>query len=140
CRFSTNGHVPRLGILDGDRVADLQQSVANGLARRGVLRAQEIAEALVPQSTRRFLEGGVASQEAVAAVTEWVTVPRTAVRLHAPIHDPGKFICIGLNYKDHADEAGMPVPKEPPIFPKWNNTVLDPGEPILPPPGINQLG
>ena len=138
-RFSTNGQTPRLGILDGERVADVQQSLTATLARRGVVRAQEIAEALVPQSTRRFLEGGAASRDAVAAITEWVTVPRTSARLHAPISDPGKFICIGLNYKDHAEEAGMPIPKEPPIFPKWNNTILDPGEPILRPRGSTQL-
>ena len=138
-RFSTNGHAPRLGILDGERIVDVQQSLAASLARRGVVRAQEIAEALVPHSTRRFLEGGVASAEAVAAITEKVTAPRGSARLHAPIHDPGKFICIGLNYKDHAEEAGMPIPKEPPIFPKWNNTVLDPGEPILRPRGSTQL-
>ena len=138
-RFSTNGQSPRLGILDGDRVADMQQSLATSLARRGVVRAQEIAEALVPQSTRRFLEGGAASHEAVAAITDWVTVPRATARLHAPIHDPGKFICIGLNYRDHAEEAGLPLPKEPPIFPKWNNTLLDPGEPILRPRGSTQL-
>ena len=138
-RFSTNGQPPRLGILDGDRVADVQQSLAASLARRGVVRAQEIAEALVPHSARRFLEGGVASHEAVAAITDWVTVSRATARLHAPIHDPGKFICIGLNYKDHAEEAGLPLPKEPPIFPKWNNTILDPGEPILRPRGSTQL-
>jgi len=138
-RFSTNGQSPRLGILDGDRVADVQQSLAASLARRGVARAQEIAEVLAPHSTRRFLEGGVASREAVAAITDWVMVPRATARLHAPIHDPGKFICIGLNYKDHAEEAGLPLPKEPPIFPKWNNTILDPGEPILRPRGSTQL-
>ena len=138
-RFSTNGQTPRLGILDGERVADAQASVAATLAKRGVMRAQEIAEALVPQSTRRFLEGGVAGRDALAAVTEWVTVPRSSARLHAPITDPGKFICIGLNYKDHAEEAGMPIPKEPPIFPKWNNAILDPGEPILRPRGSSQL-
>ena len=138
-RFSTNGQTPRLGILDGERVADAQASVAATLAKRGVVRAHEIAEALVPQSTRRFLEGGVAGRDALAAVTEWVTVPRSSARLHAPITDPGKFICIGLNYKDHAEEAGMPIPKEPPIFPKWNNAILDPGEPILRPRGSSQL-
>ena len=138
-RFSTNGQAPRLGILDGDRVADAQASVAATLARRGVVRAQEIAEALVPQRTRRFLEGGVAGRDALAAVTEWVTVPRASARLHAPITDPRKFICIGLNYRDHAEEAGQPIPKEPPIFPKWNNTILDPGEPVLRPRGSAQL-
>ena len=139
-RFSTNGQSsPRLGILDGERVLDVQQSLAATLSRRGVARAQEIAEALVPHSTRRFLEGGPASRDAVAGITEWVAVPRGTARLHAPIHDPGKFICIGLNYRDHAEETGAPIPKEPPIFPKWNNAILDPGDPILRPRGSTQL-
>ena len=42
-RFSTQGQSPRLGVLQGERVADLQASVAATLARRGVVRAQEIA-------------------------------------------------------------------------------------------------
>ena len=138
-RFSTNGQSPRLGSLQADRVVDLQASVAATLARRGVTRAQEIAAALVPQSTRGFLEGGVATADAVASISELVTVPAASARLHAPITDPSKFICIGLNYKDHADEAGMPYPKEPPIFPKWNTAILDPGEPILRPRGEKTL-
>jgi 2-keto-4-pentenoate hydratase/2-oxohepta-3-ene-1,7-dioic acid hydratase in catechol pathway len=138
-RFSTNGQTPRLGLLEGDRIVDLQASLAASLGRRGVARAPEIAAALVPPNTRGFLEGGVASQEAVASLGERVTVPRGAARLHAPIADPGKFICIGLNYRDHAEEAGQPIPKEPPVFPKWANAILDPGEPILRPRGSTQL-
>ena len=138
-RFSTQGQTPRLGALQGERIADLQASLAATLARRGVVRAQEIAAALVPASTRQFLEGGAASREAVAGITEWVTVDRAAARVHAPIADPGKFICIGLNYKDHAEEAGQAIPKEPPIFAKWANTIIDPGEPILRPRGSTQL-
>jgi 2-keto-4-pentenoate hydratase/2-oxohepta-3-ene-1,7-dioic acid hydratase in catechol pathway len=138
-RFSANGQGPRLGMLEGDRIVDLQASLAASLARRGVVRSQEIAAALVPPSTRGFLEGGVASQEAVASLSERVSVPRNAARLHAPITDPGKFICIGLNYRDHAEEAGQPIPKEPPVFPKWANAILDPGEPILRPRGSKQL-
>ena len=51
-RFSTNGQTPRLGVLQGDRIADLQASVAASLTRRGVTRAADIAAALVPSSTR----------------------------------------------------------------------------------------
>ena len=138
-RFSANGQPPRLGMLQTDRIADLQASLAATLARRGVVRAQEIAAALVPASTRAFLEGGAAARDAVASITEWVTVPAASARLHAPIADPGKFICIGLNYRDHAEEAGMPIPKEPPIFAKWSNAIIDPGEPILRPRGSKQL-
>jgi 2-keto-4-pentenoate hydratase/2-oxohepta-3-ene-1,7-dioic acid hydratase in catechol pathway len=138
-RFSVNGGSPRLGMLQGDRIADLQASVAASLARRGIVRAQEIAAALVPQSARGFLEGGSATAEAVATVREWVTVPTSSARLHAPINDPGKFICIGLNYRDHAEETGNPIPKEPPIFAKWAPSIVDPGEPILRPRGSKQL-
>jgi 2-keto-4-pentenoate hydratase/2-oxohepta-3-ene-1,7-dioic acid hydratase in catechol pathway len=138
-RFSTNGHAPRVGLLQGDRIADLQASVAATLTRRGVVRAAEIAASLVPASTRQFLEGGAATQDAVAAITEWVTVPAASARLHAPIADPGKFICIGLNYSDHAAETGNAIPKEPPIFAKWPNAIVDPGDPILRPRGSRAL-
>ena len=138
-RFSTNGQTPRLGVLQGDRIADLQASLTASLTRRGVNRASEIAAALVPNSTRAFLEGGPVAEEAVAGIKEWVTVPASSARLHAPITDPGKFICIGLNYRDHAEEANQPIPKEPPIFAKWSNAILDPNEPILRPRGSNQL-
>ncbi|HLE42844.1 MAG TPA: fumarylacetoacetate hydrolase family protein [Methylomirabilota bacterium] len=138
-RFSMNGHPPRLGALHGDRIADLQASVAATLDRRGVVRAAEIAAALVPPSTRAFLEGGAAARDAVADITEWVTVPASAARLCAPIADPGKFICIGLNYSDHAAEGGNPIPEEPPLFAKWANAILDPGEAILRPRGSQKL-
>lgn len=147
-RFSQNGHAPRLGCFLGqDRVVDLAASCAAYLAGRGVVRAEAIADALFPQSTRGFLEGGVATQEMLGTVLDAakagkfqpVAHPVGAVRLHAPIVDPGKLICIGLNYKDHAAETGNPIPKEPPIFPKWANAILDPGEPILRPRGSKQL-
>ena len=138
-RFSTNGQAPRLGALQGDRIADLQASVAATLTRRGVSRAAEIAAALVPHSARAFMEGGPAAEEAIAGIKEWVTVPASSARLHAPIDNPGKFICIGLNYRDHAEEANQPIPKEPPIFAKWSNAILDPGEPILRPRGSSML-
>ena len=138
-RFSTNGQIPRLGALQGDRIVDLTASVAATLTARGVIRAREIASALVPASTREFLEGGAASAEAVASIKEPVTIPAASARLHAPISDPGKFICIGLNYRDHALEAGQPISKEPPIFAKWSPSIVGPGDPILRPRGSSQL-
>jgi 2-keto-4-pentenoate hydratase/2-oxohepta-3-ene-1,7-dioic acid hydratase in catechol pathway len=148
-RFSQNGSRPRLGSLLGtDRIMDLEASYESYLASRGVVRAGAIAAALFPaDSTRGFLEGGVASQDALAEMMEaagsgaWspVAAPQSRVRLCAPIADPGKFICIGLNYKDHAAETGNPAPKEPPLFAKWANAILDPGEPILRPRGETRL-
>ena len=147
-RFSQNGHSPRLGCFLGqDRVVDLEASCAAWLSAKGVVRSGAIAAALFPQSTRGFLEGGSATQDMLGAMVdatkagkfEPVSHAVNTVRLHAPINDPGKFICIGLNYKDHAAETGAAVPKEPPVFPKWNNAILDPGEPILRPRGEKTL-
>ena len=147
-RFSQNGSAPRLGCYMGqDRVVDLEASAVAWLEGKDVVRAAAIGAALFPQSTRGFLEGGSATQDILGAMMEAtkagkfqpVSHAANSVRLHAPINDPGKFICIGLNYRDHAAETGAAVPKEPPVFPKWNNTVLDPGEPILRPRGEKTL-
>ena len=147
-RFSQNDHSPRLGCyVHQDEVMDLAASCVAFLTAHDVVRATAIANALFPQSTRGFLEGGIASQEMLAKMLqgltagtfEPVTVPAAEVRFHAPIHDPGKFICIGLNYTDHAAETGNPAPPEPPIFPKWNTAILDPDEPILRPRGETRL-
>jgi 2-keto-4-pentenoate hydratase/2-oxohepta-3-ene-1,7-dioic acid hydratase in catechol pathway len=143
-RFSQNGQSPRLGAyLGSDRVMDLAATATAFLAAQDVVRAAAIADALFPQSTRGFLEGGPATLETLSRMLDAVragtltpvAAPVSHVRLHAPIHDPGKFICIGLNYQDHAAETGNPAPKEPPIFPKWNTAILDPGEPLLRPRG-----
>jgi acylpyruvate hydrolase len=147
-RFSQNGHAPRLGCyVSQDEVMDLAASCVAYLTTHGVVRATAIANALFPQSTRGFLEGGVATQDMLAKMLEGrtagtfepVTAPLAEVRLHAPLTDPGKFICIGLNYTDHAAETGNPAPPEPPIFPKWNTAILDPDEPILRPRGETRL-
>jgi acylpyruvate hydrolase len=148
-RYSVNAQPPRLGALLGaDRVMDLEASAEAHLAGRGVVRAAAVADALFPHgSTRGFLEGGSVAQDMLAAMMDAagsgkftpVSHPLASARLHAPIHDPGKFICIGLNYKDHAAETNNPAPKEPPVFPKWNNAILDPGEPILRPRGEKTL-
>lgn len=52
-------------------------------------------------------------------------------RWGACIARPGKVICIGLNYSDHAKESGMPIPAEPIVFQKGSNTVVGPYDPVL---------
>ena len=53
----------------------------------------------------------------------------------APIPRPGKIICIGLNYRDHAEESGMDVPTSPVCFSKFPNSVIGPGAEVIIPPG-----
>lgn len=59
----------------------------------------------------------------------------TGATLLAPVPRPGKVLCIGLNYSDHAAEAGMDVPEEPIVFMKASNTVVGPNDTILIPRG-----
>lgn len=56
-------------------------------------------------------------------------------RLGAPVAGTGKFICIGLNYADHAEEAGMQVPPEPIIFMKATSAICGPNDDVLIPRG-----
>jgi 2-keto-4-pentenoate hydratase/2-oxohepta-3-ene-1,7-dioic acid hydratase in catechol pathway len=55
-----------------------------------------------------------------------------------PIERPGKIVCVGLNYRDHAEEQGAPLPEAPLLFAKWQNTLIGPGEPIVIPPIVTK--
>lgn len=46
------------------------------------------------------------------------------VALESPIPDPAKIVCLGLNYRDHAAESGMPIPEEPVLFSKYATTLI----------------
>ena len=48
-----------------------------------------------------------------------------------PIERPGKIVCVGLNYRDHAEEQGVDLPSAPLLFAKWPNALIGPGEPIV---------
>jgi 2-keto-4-pentenoate hydratase/2-oxohepta-3-ene-1,7-dioic acid hydratase in catechol pathway len=59
-------------------------------------------------------------------------------RILAPVQ-PSKILCIGLNYRDHAAEQGKALPPEPLVFMKPSTAVIDPGEPIVLPPGVGRV-
>lgn len=52
----------------------------------------------------------------------------------APLARPGKIICAGLNYRDHAEETGLDLPERPLLFAKWPSSVIGPDEAIVLPP------
>lgn len=62
-------------------------------------------------------------------------LPRAQVQLAAPVPRPGKVICIGLNYRDHARESGAELPKQPVVFSKFPTSVVGPEAPVVIPPG-----
>ncbi len=73
-------------------------------------------------------EGGWAQVEALVAATRsaklsQALVPETSIQYGRLITDPGKIVCIGLNYRRHALEINMPIPKLPILFNKFNNSL-----------------
>ena len=64
--------------------------------------------------------------------------PQEDLRLGPCVANIGKFVCIGLNYADHAEEAGMPIPEEPIIFNKWTSAIVGPNDPIQVPRGSSK--
>ena len=48
-----------------------------------------------------------------------------------PFARPSKIVCVGLNYRDHAEESGMELPSRPLLFAKWPSSLIGPGEPIV---------
>ncbi|WP_276122464.1 fumarylacetoacetate hydrolase family protein [Pararhizobium qamdonense] len=57
----------------------------------------------------------------------------TEVELLPPISDPGKIICVGLNYSDHTDESGYKQPDHPTLFPRFASSLIGAGAPIIRP-------
>ena len=57
------------------------------------------------------------------------------LRIGACVSKPSKFIGIGLNFKDHAEEHNLPIPKEPIIFSKFTSCIVGPNDPIIVPKG-----
>src|SRR5712691_1994366 len=64
---------------------------------------------------------------------------RGSVRLGAPICRPSKIVCIGLNFRDHAEESGMEIPKEPVIFFKATSSLVGPNDPLVIPKNATKV-
>ncbi|WP_431677091.1 fumarylacetoacetate hydrolase family protein [Kitasatospora sp. KL5] len=85
----------------------------------------------------RFLAGGgvAAVRAALAAGTPLPELDPQGLRIGAPVARPGKVVCIGLNYRDHAEETGAAVPARPVVFLKDPGTVVGPYDRVLIPRG-----
>lgn len=62
-----------------------------------------------------------------------------STRLGAPVNGVGKVICVGLNYSDHAEESGMPIPAEPVLFMKSTTSICGPHDDVVVPRGSTKL-
>ncbi|SNR26974.1 FAA hydrolase family protein [Paracoccus sediminis] len=117
-RYGAKG-AERPGLLDADdRVRDLSGHVADidgaCLTRDGLARLRSLDPAALP-----LVDG----------------VPQQDLRLGACVAGVGKFLAVGLNYADHAAEAGMDVPVEPILFTKWTSCIAGPDDDLGLPTG-----
>src|SRR4026207_1764245 len=131
--METKWSVPRLGIilevgghdtgyrLDCEKLFPEAERPSNPLAWFDMdgpwfQKARETHDRLI-KDKREFAE---------ADKSGWL-VPSSDAYWFAPVPRPGKIICIGLNYRDHAAESGLAVPKTPVIFSKFSSCVIAAG-------------
>lgn len=112
--FEHHGH-SHAGVVTDDTVTSLKTAGFDDLL--AVIRGG--AEA----------EGKIAAF--VSAAPAAAKFPLASVRLRAPLPQPPKILCMGLNYRDHALEAKLEIPKVPVLFAKFNNTVIGTGDHIV---------
>jgi 2,4-didehydro-3-deoxy-L-rhamnonate hydrolase len=117
-RFGATGQ-EKPGLLDADnRVRDLS-SIIPDIA----------GAALLPESISRLKALDPSELPLVEGE------PQVDLRVGPCVGSIGKFICIGLNYADHAAESGLEVPPEPVIFNKWTSAVIGPDDDVKIPRG-----
>ena len=107
---------------------------SSGAFRPGVITEQGVCDLVatdsaIPSTVRAILAAG-----ALNRVSEILGSPAAVFledpMLVAPISDPQKIVCIGLNYRNHAVESGMDIPEEPIVFCKYPSAIIGPEEPI----------
>jgi acylpyruvate hydrolase len=124
------GSLNRLGSLrDNGDVVDLRATYERVLAAEGDTQAAAIAAVRIPDTMIGFILGGersIAAADAALAFKSPVIVPAANAVLQSPLV-PGKLICMGRNYWEHAQESAMPVPDDfPRGFVKVQSTVTGP--------------
>ena len=116
-----------------------------GQERVGVVVDGEIldlatSDVSLPDSVMGLLEQGALGE--VTRVLERGAgnrIPEDSVRLGAPIPRPSKIVCVGLNYRDHAEEQGVPLPIHPLLFSKASSTVVGPYDDVVLPEESKQV-
>jgi 2-keto-4-pentenoate hydratase/2-oxohepta-3-ene-1,7-dioic acid hydratase in catechol pathway len=101
---------PRAAVFQNDSYVDLNAT-----------------DPALPPSIRQVLEGGLGAIKAAAQAAgraDAVRYDAAKTRLLAPVTDPKKIVCLGLNYRDHAAETGAQIPKEPVLFSKYATALV----------------
>ncbi|MCX7367224.1 MAG: fumarylacetoacetate hydrolase family protein, partial [Alphaproteobacteria bacterium] len=111
CTIQVGGK-PVVGVKMGDgKIVDLSKQMPRG-----------------PKTVVEILAGGRKLQaevlKACAKPKAGATVSEKSAKYLSPIPAPGKILCIGLNYRKHAEETGSPIPSYPVVFTRFGNTLV----------------
>lgn len=132
---------PCLGILDGEEVipAEAIFELAGYSAPEAVRHADLKTIAGAPDAVVVRLQETLKEAKQRGVDRHLPRVPLSQVRPLAPIPRPGKFICVGLNYRDHCEEQNLEPPKSPVLFAKFANAIANPGDEIRKPQVTSKL-
>lgn len=123
-----HGSSVRAGVLEQDAVYDLERLLATwaGAVHGPTASVREFLNLYGDRLAALSNDVGE-----LAAATDVARVgDRDRVRLVAPVPDPSKVLCVGLNYKDHVAETGRALPEHPDIFAKFDSTMIGPDDSI----------
>jgi len=107
-------------------------SEADGIVRPGILLDEgSLVIDLTPAGFVNTLAVVTAGVTSLTTGSAYRAYPLADVKLHAPLNNPPRIFAIGLNYRDHAIESGMEIPKFPVVFFKLVPSIVGPGDPIV---------
>lgn len=127
------GATPHFGALIGANDVLDASSEAAGLARPDQYLDWFDTAGAAHSALQALVSRADAQPEELRA--QGALIARASVQLLAPVPRPSKVICIGLNYRDHAEESGMDIPTRPLVFSKFPTSVVGPGGNVVIPPG-----
>lgn len=126
-----------LGCHWGSKCLDITQAVSNGtLPFRQVSTLEDV---LKIENGLKNLESALQQLGDSRGNVDPLLFLESDIILEAPIRNPQKLIGIGLNYRDHAEEAKIAIPKTPLLFGMYANAIVGPDAPIVIPPATNQV-
>ena len=132
-------HLATLKTADGVTVAGVHRDATDPQSPDRYVDLAAVDPTL-PRSMRELLAEPDGPARAAAALAAGVDAGRFVDgTLLPPVPDPGKVICVGLNYRDHAAETGDELPSEPVAFGKFSSAVTGPGFEILLPAASTQV-
>jgi len=120
------GKGPALGLVDGEHLIDI--AAADGKAPKDILAVIEAGAA-----------GLAAVKVAASKAPSSARLPLKGIKPALPIAHPPKFICVGLNYLEHAKEGGHQPPTYPSFFARFDRSLVAAGQPVIRPKCSIQL-